>query len=756
MNLDTGNPAPVGMEILVEGRVQGVGMRPAVYRLARRLGLSGRVWNDGGRVVIQVWGAPVQVGAFRRRLPAEPPPRARIEAIRTKALAGVPPVDFRILPGRPAAAANVPPDVAVCDACMVEVRDPTNRRHRYPFTHCADCGPRFSVIERLPYERRNTSLRRFPLCRDCEREYHDPDDRRFHAEAIACPVCGPRLWTRPACAGDPIAQTVAWLRQGKIVAVRGVGGFQLLADATDAAAVARLRARKRRPHKPFALMARDMAVVRRYARVPPEAAAALTAPEAPVVLLDALGETALPEAVAPGLGRLGFILPYTALHHLLLESFDTPLVFTSANRSGAPLCADNDEALEALSGIADAFLLHDRDIVHRCDDSVVLPATGPVRVVRAARGLAPLSLSVPPGFEGRDGILALGGGLKATFCLLHRGRAILSQHLGDLEDARSFAGFQKALADYRTLFGFQPRQVAVDRHPEYLSGKWGRRWARSEGLALTEVQHHHAHLAACLAEYRHPQDGGAVMGLILDGLGWGSDGTFWGGELLYGDYLSCRRLAWLRPTPLPGGVKAMTEPWRNLVAQLWQAGLDPGSLPVLRGLPVQALLALLEKGLNCPPASSTGRLFDAVAAALGLCPGGQSYEGQAAALLEHLAWQSDDEGAYPFTVDGNVLDPAPLWSALLADLARGVEKAAVARRFHRGLALAWVSLIGRLRPAGSDTLVLGGGVFQNRLLLETVRDRLEASGWRVWIPRQAPLNDGGLSLGQALIAAAGG
>ncbi|HHH38961.1 MAG TPA: carbamoyltransferase HypF, partial [Sedimenticola sp.] len=623
-------------------------MRPAVYRLARSLGLRGEVANEGGQVVIRVWGTAEQLARFRRQLSDHLPFRARIERIETAALEGAPPPDFRIAPGRSAPVTSVPPDVAVCGDCLDEVLDPGNRRYRYPFTHCAQCGPRFSIIEKLPYDRGHTSLARFPLCLSCQGEYHDPANRRFHAEAIACPECGPRIWTFPETQADPIAQAVAWLRQGKILAVKGVGGFQLLVDASNTEAVARRRRRKHRPHKPLALMARDLDVVRRYAEVGEQEARALQGPEAPVVLLQARESQPLPAAIAPGLDRLGFILPYTSLHHLLLAGFDTPLVFTSANVSGAPLCADNQEALEQLAGLADGFLLHDRDIIHRCDDSVLRLSADRIRVLRRARGFAPTVLPLPPGFESCDGVLALGGELKAVFCLLHQGGAVLSQHLGDLADARTFAWFQEELAGYRALFGFRPRHVAVDAHPDYVSGKWGRHWAKREDLRLTEVQHHHAHLAACLGEHRYPLDAGPVLGLILDGLGRGPDGTFWGGELLCGGYRHCRHLARLRPAPLPGGAKAVIEPWRNLVARLWQAGVNMERFPVLDELPVTGLMAMLRREINCPMASSAGRLFDAVAAALDVCAARQSYEGQAAMELEALAGQSEDTGAYGF------------------------------------------------------------------------------------------------------------
>ncbi len=713
-----------GLEIRLHGLVQGVGFRPAVWRLARQYGLQGSVCNQEEGLRIQVWGTPAALAAWRRELLTNPPRLSRIDRVVERVLAGPPAVGFAIEASSTGAPNTfVLPDVAVCPNCLAETLDPSQRRYRYPFTNCTQCGPRFSIIHRLPYDRGHTSLAGFALCRACRAEYENPADRRFHAQAIACPDCGPKVWLTPGEETEAFAidRVVELLRRGKIIAVRGLGGFQLLVDATQPEAVAALRVRKRRPHKPLALMARDLAVVRRYCRLGPEESQALLSSAAPIVLLQAEGRE-LPETIAPGSDLLGFVLPYTPLHHLLLAHFDAPLVFTSGNLSGEPLCADPDEALERLAGIADAFLLHDRPIVHPCDDSVARLMAGRVRVLRRARGLAPAPIPLPPGFEECDGILALGGELKSSFALVRGGQAVLSQYLGDLEQARSLVRYRCELEAYQQLFGFDPRLLAVDLHPEYLASKLGHSWAAEAKLKLVQVQHHHAHLAACLLESGHPLAAGPVLGLILDGLGYGEDGTFWGGELLWADYCSYRRLACLKPIPLPGGGKAMVEPWRNLVAQLWRAGIPLEACAALQAKPLPALLRMLEAGIGSPLASSCGRLFDAVAAAMDVCFDTQSYEGQAAAELEHLAWQSRELSGYPFAViqgDPWTLDPAPLWPALLADLAKGVPKEVVARRFHVGLADAWCELIfcfaGRL---DCSTVALSGGVFQNRLVLE--------------------------------------
>ncbi|WP_022948158.1 carbamoyltransferase HypF [Methylohalobius crimeensis] len=762
-NREAGGERLTGLETRIHGLVQGVGFRPAVWRLASRYGLTGSVSNTGAGLRIEVWGTAASLAEFQRELRENPPPLARIERVIDRPLHGPPPRgDFIIqASGTEAPRTSVPPDAAICPDCLKETFDPAGRRHRYPFTHCTHCGPRFTVIHRLPYDREHTGMAGFPLCSACRTEYEDPSDRRFHAQATACPDCGPKVWLTPEDAiGDAaVKRCVRLLRQGKIIAVKGLGGFQLMADATRPEAVTALRARKHRPHKPLALMARDLAVVRRYARVDPEEERALASTAAPIVLLQGRGRT-LPKSVAPGLALWGFVLPYTPLHHLLLETFDHPLVFTSGNVSGDPLCADNEEALERLTGIADAFLLHDRPIVHPCDDSVVCRMAGRMRILRRARGYAPAPVSLPPGFEQSNGILALGGELKNSFCLVRDGQAILSQYLGDLEQARSYGLYRRELAAYQDLFGFEPRCLAVDMHPEYLSTKLGRTRAAEKNLPLTEVQHHHAHLAACLAEHGHPQAAGPVLGLILDGLGYGGDGTFWGGELLWADYRTCRRLAHLKAVPLPGGGKAMIEPWRNLAAQLWQAGIPLEAFPGLRTKPLPALRKMLETGLGSPPASSCGRLFDAAAAAFDLRFDTQSYEGQAAAELERWAWQSDERSGYSFSIRRGetwIVDPSPLWPAVLADLAARVPKTIMARRFHLGLADAWCRVIGHFAERMKcPMVVLSGGVFQNRLLLETTTECLRDKGLRVWIPQQVPMNDGGLALGQAVIVAARG
>jgi len=776
--------ARIGRFIRVRGLVQGVGFRPHVWRLARDCRLQGEVRNDGAGVEIRVWGAEGEIADFLHRLGHEAPPLARIEGIESSPLDEAPRGSgFHILASEPGRVrTGIVPDAAICPACATEIRDPGNRRYRYPFTNCTHCGPRLSIIRAIPYDRANTTMAVFPMCARCRAEYEDPSDRRFHAQPNACSDCGPRVWLedgdgqpldwRRWSALDAIAAAAELLRQGRILAIKGLGGFHLACDATRAETVARLRQRKRRYHKPFALMARDPGVIRRYGHLAPEAEARLKASSAPILILEADGPERLPKAVAPGQDSLGFMLPYTPLHLLLLDEFDRPLVLTSGNRSDEPQCLDNAEARERLAGIADFFLMHDRDILNRLDDSVLRPTGAGTQVVRRARGLAPAPLPLPPGFASAPPILALGGELKNSFCLLKDGQAILSQHIGDLEDPATFADFRRSLGLFQRLFEFAPERLVVDLHPGYRSHRFGRDWAQRDGLELVAVPHHHAHIAACLAEHGWPLDQTPVLGIAFDGLGYGPDGSLWGGEFLLADYLNARRLGRLRPLALLGGERAMREPWRNTYSHLmsclgWK-GLeqDFATLPLiawLRNQPRQLLDPMLQRGLNSPPTSSAGRWFDAVAAALGLCREEASYEGQAAIELEVLARQAAEEApiGYPFErrreEDSGLwqLDPGPMWLALLEDLAAGVAPSRIARRFHLGLADACRRLIEVLWcEQGQPTIALSGGVFQNRLFLETLVQALRELGAEVLDHTRVPTNDGGLALGQAVVAAA--
>ncbi len=768
--------------IRVNGIVQGVGFRPTVWRLAKECGVVGQVRNDAEGVLIHAWGSRESLDKLVRRLQAERPPLAHIESIERSALSDddAVPDEFQIVfSAKGEVRTGVAADAATCPQCLAEVLDPANRRYRYPFTNCTHCGPRLSIIRSIPYDRANTSMAVFPMCSHCQAEYDDPTDRRFHAQPNACGDCGPQVWLEDAHGnrlnpdkGDDVIDTAARLiRQGSIVAIKGIGGFHLACDAGNDATVDGLRRRKRRYHKAFALMARDIDMITRFAEVNETEAVLLHHKAAPIVVLNAAGET-LPVGITPGQNTLGFMLPYTPLHYLLMRDMIRPMVLTSGNRSDEPQTIDNREAHRRLDQIAEYFLLHDRDIVNRLDDSVLRVADGAPRFLRRARGYAPQSIMLPEGFAVADHILAMGGELKNTFCLLREGRAILSQHEGDLEDAVTYRDYHHNLGLYSELFEHCPGCIVVDKHPQYLSSQLGRERAQVEGLQLVEVQHHHAHIAACLAEHGIRLDTQPVLGIVLDGLGYGEDGTFWGGEFLLADYVGFRRLARFQPVPMLGGVQAMREPWRNTWAHLhcafgWQAVRSRyPQLDIVRFLetkPLDGLQTMIERGINSPMASSCGRLFDAVAAALGVCRDRVSHEGQAAIELESLAtaeFHQQAQTGYPYDFDRaekgiRTLGWQPLWEALMADISQSVASATIAARFHRGLIQA-VAEAARLlcRDFGIKTVVLGGGVFQNRLLLEGISVALRKSGVRVLSPEKVPANDGGLALGQAAIAAA--
>ena len=772
-----------GEAITVRGQVQGVGFRPTVRRIANELGLAGHVRNTSEGVEIRLWGEALD--RFAERLQAEAPSLARIDLIHRAPFDAPAPEGFQIEASATGEMrVSVTPDVATCPECLAEVRDPFANRYRYPFTNCTNCGPRFSIVEGAPYDRAKTTMRDFPLCPTCRGEYEDPADRRFHAQPVACHSCGPRAWVEHLGGGtvnheafsmlDDVDAAGGMLMMGHIVAVKGIGGFHLSCDATKPDVVQRLRARKRRRGKAFALMARDLEVIRQYCAVSPEEEALLTSPQAPIVLLATQGDT-LPDAVAPGLDRIGFMLPYTPMHHMLLRRMSRPVVMTSGNISGQPQCTRNDEARERLAEVADFALMHDRDIANRIDDSVVRVDLGRPRLLRRARGYAPSALALPEGFDGETQVLALGGELKNSFCLIKDGQAVLSQHMGDLEDAATAVDTQHNLALYRDLFAHRPEVIAVDCHPDYLSTKQGQEMAAEEGLPLVSVQHHHAHIASCLAENGWPRDGGQLLGIALDGLGFGADGTVWGGEFLACDYRSFLRLGCFKPVPLPGGAAAVREPWRNAYAHLmaemgWaEFAMNFNSLAAysrLEAAPRATLDAMIAKGLNAPLSSSCGRLFDAAAALCGLAWDAQDYEGQAAMLFEAAidpaALDEPEDLAYPFSIpllSGKGLpyvEPLAAWRALLGDLYLDTAVGTIAARFHHGLAKVIVAMAVRL--SGDErryqTVALSGGCFQNATLFDLVHRGLEEKGFTVLSHSKVPANDGGLALGQAVVALA--
>ena len=765
------------VRIRVNGTVQGVGFRPTVWQIAADLGVAGQVYNDGEGVVVEAWGETESLQLLARRIESEPPPLARIDSLVASAMnwRGPPPAQFTIGSSRSGDVTTaIAADAKTCSACLAEVLDSTDRRYRYPFTNCTHCGPRLSIVNAIPYDRCNTSMAKFSMCSLCQAEYDNPADRRFHAQPNACPQCGPGLWLERSGGerldsgidGDSIVAAAKLIKQGCIVAVKGIGGIHLVCDAGDTNVVKRLRQRKHRYHKALALMALDVDMVRRHAAVTPAEEQLLCDSAAPIVVLEKCGESLAP-AIAPGQGSLGFMLPYTPLHHLLMQEMDRPLVMTSGNRSDEPQVCDNGDCRVRLAQIADYFLLHDRDIVNRLDDSVLRVVAGAPQILRRARGHAPRPVPIPAGFPRDARVLAMGGELKNTFCLARDSEAVLSQHMGDLEDASTHRDYQGMLDLYRRLYDFTPTAIAVDHHPDYLSTQLGYSFAAQWEVPVIEVQHHHAHIAACMADNGLPFDTGPVLGIAMDGLGMGEEGELWGGEFLLASYSDSRRVAGLQAVPMLGGAQAMREPWRNTLSHLlacqdWDrlaaqyAGLD--IIRFLKDKPLPVLRTMAERRLNSPLASSVGRLFDAVAAAVGVCRETASFEGQAAIELEALALPFAEEAAadaYVIAWRDDSLQFHELWQAILRDLEQGVVAGAIAARFHLGLARAAVDKARRLCAGyGLDTVALGGGVFQNALLLEVLADQLRDHRLKVLLPRELPANDGGLSYGQAVVALA--
>lgn len=737
----------------VTGVVQGVGFRPFVYNLASRLGLTGFVGNDTDGVFAEVEGDPAALDAFLRAVTEDAPPLAVVAEVHHEDLPPHGDVGFRIVDSAPGTGRTlVSPDLRTCDDCLAELRDPEDRRHRYPFINCTNCGPRFTIIRGLPYDRPLTTMAGFPMCPSCRAEYEDPSDRRFHAQPNACPDCGPRLRLETTAGlpipGDPIHEVRRLVGAGRIVAVKGLGGFHLACDAARDAPVAELRRRKGRVDKPFAVMVADVETARHIAFVDAEEARLLTSRQRPILLLRARGSGVSP-LVAPSNGYLGVMLPYTPLHDLLVAPGEV-WVMTSGNRSQEPIVTGDDEARTRLADLADAILLHDRDIVVPCDDSVVRVVGGRELPLRRSRGYAPfpvrLPVSTPP-------LLAVGGELKATFCLAEGRDAFLSQHIGDMESLETLATFERCVAHLQDLFGIEPEVLVVDLHPRYLSARWARDHAA--GRPVVAVQHHHAHVAALLAEHGEADP---IIGFSFDGTGYGTDGTVWGGEVLVGDLGRVERVGHIAPVPLPGGDAAVRRPYRMALAHLRAAGLpwDPDLPPVAACPPeeLEVLALQLERGLNVVPTTSAGRLFDAVSSLVGIRHR-ISYEAQAAIELEALV--DDDDGSYPLTVEDRgrlVVDPAPALEGVIADLRRGTPAGTIAARFHRGLAASIVEVARRVRTGtGLGTVGLSGGVFQNVTLAEQVRRLAEEDGFRVLTHRLVPPNDGGLALGQAAVAA---
>ncbi|MGZ4268772.1 MAG: carbamoyltransferase HypF [Solirubrobacteraceae bacterium] len=742
--------------IRVTGVVQGVGFRPFVLRRARELGLDGFVRNDTRGVLVEAEGAPEAVERLIADLPALAPPLAQVERVDVAELAPGGAPGFAIAGsdavGEPRALVSA--DGATCADCLAELRDPTDRRFRYPFINCTNCGPRFTIVRGVPYDRPQTTMAGFEMCARCRAEYEDPADRRFHAQPNACPACGPRARLVGADGGgDAVAAAAELLCAGAIVAVKGLGGYHLACRAADERAVATLRARKHREDKPFALMAPDVRAARALVALGPEDEALLTSVARPIVLAPRWADAAVAAAVAPASRELGVMLPYTPLHHLLLCDAGGTLVMTSGNRSDEPIAYRDADAQACLAGIADALLVHDRPIHMRTDDSVMRVVAGRRTVLRRARGLVPERLALP--VPAPEPLLACGAHLKSTVCVAKGDGAWVSHHIGDLDDAATRLSFAEAATHFEALFAVTPRVVAHDAHPDYASTAYA---LERTGVRHVAVQHHHAHLAAVLAE--HGETGPAV-GAIYDGSGLGSDGTVWGGELLAGDLRGFVRAGHVHPVALPGGDRAARQPWRMAAAWLVAAGArDPQPGPRLRGLvrpqDWATVCEMARRGFSSPQTTSMGRLFDAVAALCGV-RASCTYEGQAAIELEGLADPAHG-GAYELPLTpGGVLDARPLIRAVAADVGEGTAVAMISARLHHGVARATARACAQAAEAhGTQTVVLAGGVFQNRLLLEETAAALQHAGLRVLVPRRLPANDGAISFGQAAIVAAGG
>lgn len=766
-------PLPVhAQKIEIHGIVQGVGFRPFIYRLARRHGLCGVVFNTAAGVFVHVEGPPGDIEAFFVAIEAEKPPLARITEIRKNPCraANFPGFSIDASRGESDRQTLIPPDIATCDDCVRELFDPADRRYGYPFINCTNCGPRYTIMDDLPYDRSRTSMKHFSMCADCSSEYADPENRRFHAQPNACPVCGPRLrLCRPdssgvAC-GDPVEKAAGLLAEGFILAVKGIGGFHLAADAENQQAVTALRRRKGREEKPFAVMSPDLAAIGRYARISPEDEALLKAPERPIVLLPKRIPNPLADGISPGSTEnpyFGAMLPYSPLHHRLLAFGCTGLVMTSGNFSDAPIAVENDDAFLRLGNIADFFLVHDRPIYTRCDDSVVAGERGvgkPGAVLRRSRGYAPAPVLLK---HRLPKILAVGGMLKNTICLTRNDAAFLSQHIGDLDNPRAFAFFRETVVGMKRMLDISEEIIAHDLHPGYMSTRFA---GDIDGPAKLPVQHHHAHVAACMAENRLD---GPVIGLAFDGTGLGADGRIWGGEVLASSLSGYTRAAHLAYAPMPGGDAAVKEPWRMGISRLFGAfgeglrSLDLTFLETMDAGSIDITLQMIAGNINCPETSSMGRLFDAVATICGMCTRA-AFEGQAAMALEAAAlrdWDRvTDRDCYPFDIgDGRPrqICTAPMIAAIVRDLKENVSVSRISARFHRTVIRMFVDACSRIqKETGISRVVLTGGVFQNALLSAGFGEMLSRKGFAVYSHHLVPANDGGISLGQAAVAGAG-
>ena len=750
-------------KIKVRGVVQGVGFRPLVYQMALRNHLNGHVFNTSGDVTIILEGAEKDIEAFINQLKASPPPQARIESIE---LEEQPVEGFQQFQIRESIILEneyqlISPDIATCRLCIEDIFNPSDRRYCYPFTNCTNCGPRFTIMEDMPYDRRNTAMGKFNMCPQCRAEYDNPNDRRFHAQPDACPVCGPSLQlvdpSGNIVPGDaPLSLSADLLRQGKILAIKGLGGFLLACDATDDSAVALLRQRKRRRSKPFAIMTASLDEIEIYCHISESERNLLVSSQAPIVLLRRRARSSsLSPLIAPNTIYLGVMLPYTPLHHLLLKQIGRPLVMTSGNISEEPIAAENGEALQRLSGIADYFLMHNRDICSRYDDSVIMAVNNRMQMVRRARGFAPYPIRL--GYDSA-GVLACGAEVKNSFCMTRGRHAFLSQHIGDLENLETLEHLKDTISLYKKIFHIEPEIIAYDMHPDYLSTGYALDLIRSAGLNGVPVQHHHAHIASCMADNGVT---GPVIGVAFDGTGYGEDGAIWGGEFLLADYSGFKRLAHFEYVSMPGGKAAIERPYRMALSYLFRIFGEEAfnlALPFLKGIDRGEMALIkqqIERKINTPYTSSCGRLFDAVSALLNIIKE-SDYEGQAAVEMESIADEAIDI-TYPFELmekDGiRIVSFDNMFRAMTSDIMFETPASFIAGRFHATIADVILTICRELvRETDISTVALSGGVFQNRMLLEKTVKRLESENMTVLIHCNVPANDGGIALGQAVIA----
>ncbi len=752
-----------GLQIKINGIVQGVGFRPFIYKLANDFNITGSVINNSDGVLIKAFGA--NLNGFKDAIIPNAPKLAKIINLTSTEIDEIVPSDFEIDFSKQGLANTfISPDAVICPDCIAEITQKDERRFGYAFTNCTNCGPRFSIIDTIPYDRKNTRMRDFIMCEQCQSEYENPMDRRFHAQPIACPKCGPHLWFEDSLGNiakdDAISIAVENLQSGKVIAIKGLSGFHLACDATNETAVELLRSRKRRPNKPFALMMRDVAAINEYISLSDIEKTALGASSAPIVLIKGRDDR-IAANIAPGLKQLGFMVAATPLHYILCDAFKKPLVMTSGNLSGEPQVIGNDEAKEKLGQFIDGFLFHNREIARRLDDSVVFAhddnSGDAIIKIRHARGFAPSPMVLPQGFENSPPILAMGAEMKSAICLLRGHEAILSHHIGELGSVLANSELEKTVSDYCHIYDHTPKQIVIDKHPEYFSSKLGNEIAQKDDLELVTIQHHHAHFAAVLGENMFAADGEKAIGIMLDGTGLGDDGNFWGGEVFIGNYREFTRLANLAPFRLAGGTQAILHPFRTLLGALSAAfgcdtvgnianeiGLGEKSIPILK---------LLQSGINSPITTSAGRLFDAVAALLGICRDAISYEAQAAIELEAIT-QSNVGEYYNLPFENGVIETKYMWNEILNDIKSETFKSVIAAKFQNGLAKGFANAAIELALQNQiKTVALSGGVMQNRYLLTVLQNELRNNGFKVLLNKEVPANDGGIAFGQALIAA---